>query len=162
MKQRGIYAGILDIYILAQERGKDLVLLSYDDKEQLVLRSVHQILSEVCPDICSVSREIDVSSENTWCVILCHATFKRLSEMTLNHWLPAWSMLQFDPADWQVMTLTAEQNMIERKTDVNFALVEAMGDGPKQDTEQWRLDALLAASVICDSQDRSFHQNYIL
>ena len=89
----GKYLGILDVALLAFHRQQSLSLLIFDDEPEPKHCNIADILKSWVPEEALEANKWEAQcSAGNWDLVLCRFDMKRGSLMTLNHYLPAWSV----------------------------------------------------------------------
>ena len=127
IQKRGIYLGLLDLALLAMNRGKDILLVPYDDELEgpPKVRALSNIIRDFAPDGWQFPGQAapDITSPDTWVLALTNAKFVRAEFQMLNHYMPVFPQQQLAD-DWHTVATTAEkkldsqmQKALKRRTD---------------------------------------------
>ena len=137
----GFYLGVLDMCVMAIERGKDLAFLYWDDEfpeGNPAIRSAIQVMESFVPDhvFWDGPKELDLTSLDTWLLGCCRSDFRRATFRQLNHFIPLFSQGQcggFGESFWTDRT-TGAANKISKGLTKAMKRLEDEGDS---DDDAW-------------------------
>ena len=89
----GKYLAILDVALLAFHRQQTLSLLIFDDEPEPTYCNIADILATWIPEKALEANKWEAQcSAGNWDLVLCRFDMKRARLVTLNHYLPAWTV----------------------------------------------------------------------
>lgn len=141
----------LDLFLLAEERGKRLAIVTCVDGEARQVQSFRQTLVEMFPDLMSQGFDakthsclkeedllVDLHSSNTW--ILLHSNFangEAAAHEALNHFMPAWHKNTLEETTWNQCCKDAQADEAEIFASLQN-LLEACKDEDELASSHWQ------------------------
>ena len=129
--ENGFYLGLVDLKLLADHYGAQVLCLHFDDSSfgfpNLV--PLNEILNGMCKGRCEMEKgpEPDLSSHKTWVVAWCKATYERSEFLSLNHVLPLFSRAQIGDT-WESVADPIRNKFAQRVTKLRQQIAVCQDD----------------------------------
>ena len=150
-RKPGFYLGILDLALIALEKGKTLILLHGDDEpEGLRPRNVLEVMESFVPTAVywEGEKEMDFAALDTWIMLSCKANFAPATFRQLDHWIPLFSKQQEGEEEFRTNTERVAGRLTKGLASIRKAL-EGCEEGANQsEDEEWKESLVTRMSTL--------------
>ena len=143
--------GILDLALIALEKGKNLILLhGDDDPEGLRPQNVLDVMESFVPTAVywDGEKEMNFASLDTWIMLSCKSNFTPATFRQLDHWIPLFSKKQEGEEMFQKNTERVEGRITKGLATIRKALESKEQGSSESEDEEWKESLVTRMSTL--------------
>eukprot|EP00435_Cladocopium_sp_Y103_P022138 s2415_g5.t1 len=154
VKKDYFYLGLLDLALLAFQRGRDILCCFNEANAEMSLTNVLQEFRKYLPagvGLQDDKRQPDVGSHETWILVGTASNFKKVAYQTINHFMPAWHRAYLGEAKWNLCQAATQLRFAHKKAELAEAILKVQED---QDGDEAVLLSLLEDQSLLEDEEK--------